>query len=183
MEKKKLILIVLVLIGMSVVGGYFLYNCIIENRYYENYRLESIKMDGANEQSVSAFANIFAYMMGNGTSFNTTETLEIARYNASSALTYNKEMEKYAITDSEKKYSEIMLKQSYLMIKDIDLLLELDRAAKQKNLNRVSDIMTQLKDYNNQLEQYETELENIKNNDTDFKKRIEKEYLSTKNIE
>ena len=76
-----------------------------------------------------------------------------------------------------------MLKQSYLMIKDIDLLLELDRAVKQKDLNRVDDIMTQLKDYNNQLEQYETELENIKNNDTNFKKRIEKEYLDTKNIE
>lgn len=183
MEKKKLLLITLILIGLSVIGVYYLQSSINEDRYYENYRLESIKMDGANEQSVCAIANIFAYMMGNSTSSNTTEILGIARDNASSALTYNKEMQKYAITESEKKYSEIMLKQSYLMIKNIDLLLEMDRAVQQKYLNRVDDIMGQLKDYNNQLEQYETELENIKNNDPNFKKRIEKEYLNTKNIE
>ena len=183
MDKKKLVLIGLILVSVSFIGAYYLQSSINEDRYYENYRLESIKMDGANEQSVSAIANIFAYMMGNGTSSNTSEILGVARDNASSALIYNKEMQKYAITKSEKKYSDIMLKQSYLMIKDIDLLLELDRAAKQKDLNRVDDIMTQLKEYNNQLEQYETELENIKNNDPNFKKRIEKEYLDTKNIE
>ena len=92
MEKKKLALIVLILFGVSVVGGYYLYNCVNEDRYYESYRLESIKMSRANEQSVSALANIFAYMMGNGTSSNTTEILDIARDNASSALTNNKEM-------------------------------------------------------------------------------------------
>ncbi|MFZ0442784.1 MAG: hypothetical protein WAL81_09130 [Methanobacterium sp.] len=183
MDKKKLVLIGLILVSVSFIGVYYLQSSIHEDIYYENYRLESIKMDGANEQSVTATANIFAYMMGNGTSSNTSEILGVARDNASSALEFNKEMQKYAITDSEKKYSEIMLKQSYLMIKDIDLLLELDRAAKHKNLNRVDDIMTQLKDYNDQLEQYETEMENIKNNDTNFKKRIEKEYLNTQKID
>ena len=183
MDKKKLVLIALILVGVSFIGAYYLQNSINEDRYYENYRLESIKMDGANEQSVNAFANIFAYIMGNGTSSNTSEILGMARNNASSALKFNKEMQKYAITESEKKYSEIMLKQSYLMIKDIDLLLELDLASKQKDLNRADEIMTQLKDYNNQLEHYETELENIKNNDPKFKKRIEKEYLDTKNFE
>ena len=62
-------------------------------------------------------------------------------------------------------------------------MLELDIAAKQKDLNRVEEIMVQLKDYNNQLEQYESELENIKNKDPNFKKRIEKEYLDTKHFE
>jgi hypothetical protein len=183
MDKKKLVVIALIFVGVSFIGAYYLQISINEDRYYENYKLESIKMDSANEQSVSAFANIFVYMMGNGTSSNTSEILRIARDNASSALKFNKEMQKYAITKSEKKYSDIMLKQSYLMIKDIDLLLELDKAAKQNDLNRVDNIMTQLKDYNNQLEQYETELENIKNNDAEFKKRIEKEYLNTKNFE
>ncbi len=183
MRKKWLILIALILVGLSVVGGYFLYNCINEDRYYENYRLESIKMDGANEQSVTALANIFAYMMGNGTSANTTNILGIARDNASSALAFNMEMQKYAITKSEKKYAEVMIQQNDLMINDIDLLIELDKASKQKDLNRVNNIMTRMKDINNQMEQYETELENIKNNDPNFKKRIEKEYLDTKHFE
>jgi hypothetical protein len=43
--------------------------------------------------------------------------------------------------------------------------------------------MALLKEVNNKMEQYESELENIKSNDPNFKKRIEKEYLDTKHFE
>ncbi len=180
MEMKNLGFIAFILILLTIIGGYNLYNHNKEDRYYENYRFHSIKMDSANDQSVNALSYIFVNLIGNKSQYNTTKALKIAQDNASSALEFDKEMQKYAASRSQKNYSEILIQQTDLMIKNIDLLFQLDKTSKQGNNKGSDELINQIGKVNNQIDYYETELEQIKNNDSEFKKRIEKEYLATK---
>lgn len=180
MEKKYSSLIALIIVIGAIFGGYFLYKQNSDDEFYDNYSLQNNATYNATEQSNIILAMILTSMISSKSNSTIDVYLESAKNNISISLNYDQKMLKSAKTDSQKKYAQLLIFQTKGMVKYIDLLDEMNIAT-QKDPNKMDGLMTQLDELRNQTKDYQEQLENIKNADSELKKRINEKDKETAN--
>ncbi|MDP3624147.1 MAG: hypothetical protein Q8R66_09475 [Methanobacteriaceae archaeon] len=180
MEKKYSSLIILIIVIGVIIGGYYLYKQNSDDDFYDNYSLQNNATYNATEQSNVILAMILSSMISSKSNSTINIHLESAKKNITKSLNYDQNMVKSAKTDSQKKYAQLLILQTQGMVKYIDLLDEINIAA-QKDQNKLDGLMKQLDELRNQTKNYQEQLENIKNNDSELKKRINEEDKKSAN--
>lgn len=177
MEKKYYGVIAVIIVVSCLAGGYFYLN---ENDYYDSYKMQGNYTNNAVELTMTAIAPMLPGMMGlsnlqtnttssfNG-SFNET-ALNEAQCNATLALNYQQKMLKFAKTDTEKKYAEVLIAQSKALISYLGLIKN-----NGSNNTNSSDFINQLESFSNMTQNYQNQLQNIENGDKTFKNRLKQE--------
>jgi hypothetical protein len=178
MENKYYGLISAILVVVFIVAVGFIY--LNDNEYYNNYRVQDNCTKSALDLGMTAMTPLISQMMGlsnitstNDTQSNNNTALDGALNNATMALEYQQKMLKNAKTDSEKKYAQTLIEQSKALIDYLNIVKELE--TNPNSSNKTSELMNQLEELNNQTQNYQQDLDAIKNNDTNFKKRLTEE--------
>lgn len=178
MEKKYYGAILAALIVVIAIAGFIYLN---ENEYYNDYRLQDNCTKSALDLSITAMTPLIPLMIGsdvsNDTNINNTASnntaLDGALNNATMALGYQQDMLKHARTDSEKKYAKILIVQSKALVDYLNLIKEL--SINTNETNKTDELMNQLEELNNETQNSQKDLDAIKNNDTNFKNRLNQE--------
>ncbi len=164
----------IILLLIVLVGLFSLYYCFILNsnsEYYKNYEMQILYTNKSMEKCQSSMASIVLSMFGNKSNSNITTDLEYANNSTSLSITYSQEMLRNAKTDSEKKYAEQLIKQSYEMKSIINLLNQL--STNTSNREKTEEIFKQIGIVENQIIIYQRELENIRSNDQVLNNHLE----------
>ena len=170
MKKQYIIGIVLALGIISVLFCY-LYNMDQEDIYYVSYEHQINATNNSMILCQSAMSSIILSKFNNNlTNSNITADLQGANSSAVSAIGYSKEMVKNYRTDSEKKYSELLLNQSNDMLKFIDLLSILYES--DNDTTKFNEVMKQLETVKTQEESYQKELDIIRSTDSKLDNRL-----------
>lgn len=175
---------------VAVIGGSYAYNQYQDNKYYQNYRLESHYAEQSG-QKINESDNVLS-------EYN-FDTMTIAQFNQQydeiigkvdkgikiidEAIDYNQkarnsqnEMLNSARTDYQKKYAELLTKQNDLLIKryelykqQYNLLKDLFAAAKNNDKSKITEINNQRSENKKQIEAINNDIANIINEREDIR--------------
>lgn len=182
MNKKILALMGILIFVLAVIGSYYGYSTYSENKYYEDYRLQSYYGEKAIDirtKTVNSLSTMSISQFDNSAD-NITNDLDKAKGYLSQASNYEQEMLKYANSGYEKKYAENLFNYNNAMMKVIDLTKEIIIAMKNRDFNN-NELKKQLNDANKQIDQYTNDREDIRAKNPEFTSRLDKNYETAMN--
>lgn len=200
--------LVVVVFIVAVIGGYYAYGQYQDNKYYESYRLQEYNSDQSNDiinestNVLSAYFDTISMTQINQQYSEIIAKLDENIKNIDEAIDYEEKAKNYqkdmlnsAKTDYQKKYAESLIKQNDLYIQQLELikldlkaLKDLVSAAKNNDLNKITELNNQYTERQKQIESIDNEMtklinqrEEIRAVNPDFSARLDKEAETAKN--
>jgi len=195
MRKDKILSIGGLLIFILVLGSYYAYGIVAEDKYYENYGIAQFYGD-KEDQLLNDTDNNW-----NNANGNMTKIKNIANSNLKNLKTSNEyelkyqhyvnEMINYADSDLKKQYAESMLLQSNysveynnVYITECNLVLNTnwnDKTQSASALAKIDELDKKCDDLDSKISAISTKRDEIKSKYPEFSKRLDQEYEKSKN--
>lgn len=183
MNRNVLVLIGIVILVLTVIGSYYGHSMYSENKYYEDYRLQSYYGEKAIDIRTKTMNSLSSMSISqfDSSADNMTSDLDKAKGHLSQASSYEQEMLKYADSDYEKKYAENLINYNNEVMKVIDLTKEIIIAMKNRDFNKINELKKQLDEVNKHIDQFKNDREDIRAKNPDFTSRLDKEHETAMN--
>ena len=195
MRKDKILSIGGLLIFILVLGSYYAYGIVAEDKYYENYGIAQFYGD-KEDQLLNDTDNNWNNANGNMTKIKNIANSSLNNLKTSNEYDlkyqhYVKEMINYADSDLKKQYAELMLLQSNysieynkMYIEECNLVLNTnwnDKTQSAGALAKIDELEKKCDDLDSKISAISTKRDEIKSKYPEFSKRLDQEYEKSKN--
>jgi len=195
MRKDKILSIGGLLIFILVLGSYYAYGIVAEDKYYENYGIAQFYGD-KEDQLLNDTDNNWNNANGNMTKIKNIANSSLNNLKTSNEYDlkyqhYVKEMINYADSDLKKQYAELMLLQSNysieynkMYIEECNLVLNTnwnDKTQSTGALAKIDELEKKCDDLDSKISAISTKRDEIKSKYPEFSKRLDQEYEKSKN--
>jgi len=195
MRKGKILNIAGFLMFIMVLGSYYAYGVIVEDKYYENYGIAEYYGNNEDQLLDDAINN------WNNANGDISQMKNIANSTLKNLKTSNEyeleyqhyvtEMDQYADSDLKKQYADLMLSQSNysvdynnLYIEQCNLILNTnwnDKTQSANSLAKIEELSKKCDNLESKMSKLSAERDKIKSQYPEFSKRLDEEYEKSKN--
>jgi len=196
MRKSKILSISGLLIFILVLGSYYAYGIVAEDKYYENYGIAE-SYANQEDQLLNETSNNWDNANGNMTQMKNMANSTLKNLKTSNEYEYKyqryvKEMTKYADSNFKKQYANLMILESNysieynnVFIEESNLILNTnwdDKTQSASSLARIDALKKRYDDLDAKISEITAKRNEIKSKYSEFSKRLDEQDEKSKNI-